>query len=191
MTFLRLGQTGQSSILNWTGSKMGVRLTNVTQLPPLTRPSQSAPKSHCQKNPLKNTQDMETFYGQNRRNFHTIRLSDEEELFVFAKMKELGYYSISAFIRDAILDEKLKVEICQDPVKYDYSHSIRQLITAIPVLDKRWARAEKDFVNACNIPGVDPDIIHRHANRIRRIVVELVNKLEYLTKLLGESHEKK
>ena len=134
---------------------------------------------------------METFYGQNRRNFHTIRLSDEEELFVFAKMKELGYYSISAFIRDAILDEKLKVEICQDPVKYDYSHSIRQLITAIPVLDKRWARAEKDFVNACNIPGVDPDIIHRHANRIRRIVVELVNKLEYLTKLLGESHEKK
>lgn len=106
-------------------------------------------------------------------------------------MKELGYYSISAFIRDAILDEKLKVEICQDPVKYDYSHSIRQLITAIPVLDRRWARAEKEFVNACNIPGVDPALIHRHAYRVRRIVVELVNKLEYLTKLLGESHEKK
>ncbi len=68
---------------------------------------------------------METFYGQNRRNYHTFRLSDEEELYVFAKMKELGYHSISAFIRDTILDEKLTVEICQDPVKYDYSHSIR------------------------------------------------------------------
>lgn len=52
-------------------------------------------------------------------------------------MKELGYHSISAFIRDAILDEKLTVEICQDPVKYDYSHSIKQLITAIPTLDGR------------------------------------------------------
>ena len=133
---------------------------------------------------------METFYGQNRRNYHTFRLSDEEELYVFAKMKELGYHSISAFIRDAILDEKLTVEICQDPVKYDYSHSIRQLITAIPTLDKRWIRAEKEFMDACNIPGVDPALIHRHANRIRLIVVELVGKLEYLIKLLGESHEK-
>ena len=41
------------TFLNWTGSKMGVRLTNVTQLPPLTRPGQSAPKSHCQKITLK------------------------------------------------------------------------------------------------------------------------------------------
>ena len=46
-------------------------------------------------------------------------------------------------------------------------------------------------MDACNIPGVDPVLIHRHAYRVRRIVVELVNKLEYLIKLLGESHEKK
>ena len=77
--------------------------------------------------------------------------------------EQKGYHSISAFIRDAILDEKLTVEICQDPVKYDYSHSIRQLITAIPTLDKRWIRAEKEFMDACNIPGVDPALIHSHA----------------------------
>ena len=106
-------------------------------------------------------------------------------------MKEPGYHSISAFIRDAILDEKLTVEICQDPVKYDYSHSIRQLITAIPTLDKRWTRADKEFTDACNIPGVDSALIYRHAYWVRRIVVELVNKLEYLIKLLGESHDKK
>ena len=49
-----------------------------------------------------------------------------------------------------------------------------------------------------NIPGVDPvmmpfldpALIHLHAYKVRRIVVELVNKLEYLTNLLGESHEK-
>ncbi len=46
-------------------------------------------------------------------------------------------------------------------------------------------------MDASNIPGVDPTLIHRHANRVRRIVVELVNKLDYLSKLLGESHEKK
>jgi hypothetical protein len=106
-------------------------------------------------------------------------------------MDKYGYTSISSFIRDAILDEKLTVEICQDPVKYDYSHSIRQLITAITTLDKRWTRAEKEFMDACNIPGVDPALIHRHANRVRRIVVELVGKFEYLINLLGESHEKK
>ena len=52
-------------------------------------------------------------------------------------------HRISAFIRDAILDEKLTMEISQDPVKYDYSHSIRQLITAIPTLDKRWIRCKR------------------------------------------------
>ena len=134
---------------------------------------------------------METYYGQDRNNYHTFRLSDEEEVIFRKLMDKYGYTSISSFIRDAILDEKLTVEICQDPVKYDYSHSIRQLITAITTLDKRWTRAEKEFMDACNIPGVDPALIHRHANRVRRIVVELVNKLEYLIKLLGESHEKK
>ena len=134
---------------------------------------------------------METYYGQDRKNYHTFRLSDEEEVIFRKLMDKYGYTSISSFIRDAILDEKLTVEICQDPVKYDFSHSIKQLITAIPILDKRWTRAEKEFMDACNIPGVDPALIHRHANRIRLIVVELVGKLEYLIKLLGESHEKK
>ena len=105
-------------------------------------------------------------------------------------MEKLGYHSISAFIRDAILDEKLTVEICQDPVKYDYSHSLRQLITAITTLDKRWTRAEKEFMDACNIPGVDPALIHRHVNRVRLIIVELIGKMDYLRHLLGESHEK-
>ena len=79
---------------------------------------------------------METYYGQDRKNYHTFRLSDEEEVIFRKLMDKYGYTSISSFIRDAILDEKLTVEICQDPVKYDYSHSIRQLITAIPTLDK-------------------------------------------------------
>lgn len=134
---------------------------------------------------------METYYGQNRKNFHTIRLSDEEEQIIKKKMAEYGYYSVSSFIRDAILDEKLTVEIYQDPVKYDYSHSIQQLITAIMTLDKRRVRAEKDFNKACDIPGINPDIIHRHANRIRLIVVELVGKLDYLRRLLEKSHEEK
>ncbi len=38
--------------------------------------------------------------------------------------------------------------------------------------------------------GVDPDTIHRHVNRIRLIIVELVGKMDYLRHLLGESHEK-
>ena len=59
--------------------------------------------------------------------------------------------------------------------KYNYSHSIKQIITAIPTLDKRWIRAEKEFMDACNIPEVDPALIHRHTYRVRRIVVELVN----------------
>ena len=56
---------------------------------------------------------------------------------------------------------------------------------------QRCIRANKEFMAASNTPGVDPTLIHRHAYRVRRIVVELVNKLGYLSKLLGESHEKK
>ena len=134
---------------------------------------------------------METYYGQDRKNYHTFRLSDEEEVIFRKLMEKYGYTSISSFIRDAILDRKLKVVVYQHPVKYDHTHSIRQLMTNIMTLDKRWIRAEAKFEAACRIPGVDPDTIHRHANRIRLIVVELVGKLEYLIKLLGESHEKK
>ena len=134
---------------------------------------------------------METYYGQDRKNYHTFRLSDEEEVIFRKLMDKYGYTSISSFIRDAILDRKLKVVVYQHPVKYDHTHSIRQLMTNIMTLDKRWIRAEAKFEAACRIPGVDPDTIHRHAYRVRRIVVELINKLEYLTKLLGESHEKK
>ena len=134
---------------------------------------------------------METYYGQDRKNYHTFRLSDEEEVIFRKLMDKYGYTSISSFIRDAILDRKLKVVVYQHPVKYDHTHSIRQLMTNIMTLDKRWIRAEAKFESACRIPGVDPDTIHRHANRIRLIVVELVGKLEYLIKLLGESREKK
>lgn len=64
-------------------------------------------------------------------------------------------------------------------------------MTNIMTLDKRWIRAEAKFEAACRIPGVEPDTIHRHANRIKPIIVELVGKLDYLRHLLGESHQKK
>ena len=134
---------------------------------------------------------METYYGQDRKNYHTFRLSDEEEVIFRKLMDKYGYTSISSFIRDAILDRTLKVVVYQHPVKYDHTHSIRQLMTNIMTLDKRWIRAEAKFEAACRIPGVDPDTIHRHANRIRLIIVELVGKMDYLRHLLGESHEKK
>ena len=34
-------------------------------------------------------------------------------------------------------------------------------------------KAIKEFMDACNIPGVDPTLIHRHANRIRLILLIL------------------
>ena len=34
-------------------------------------------------------------------------------------------------------------------------------------------------MDACNIPRVDPALIHRHAYKVKRIVVELVYKLEF------------
>ena len=132
---------------------------------------------------------METYYGQDRKNYHTFRLTDEEEQNFRKLMKKYGYTSISSFIRDAILDRKLTVITYQDPVKYDHTHSIRQLMSNIMTLDKRWIRAETKFEAACRIPGVSPETIHRHANRIRLIVVELVGKMDYLRRLLGESHE--
>ena len=95
-------------------------------------------------------------------------------------MKELGYHSISAFIRDAILDEKLTVKSVRIP---------SSTITHTPSGSS--SQPSLHWMDACNIPGVDPALIHRHANRIRLIIVELVGKMDYLRHLLGESHEKK
>ena len=52
---------------------------------------------------------METYYGQDRQNYHTFRLSDEEEVIFRKLMDKYVYTSISSFIRDAILDRKLSI----------------------------------------------------------------------------------
>lgn len=70
---------------------------------------------------------METEYGQNRKYFHNVRFSPEEE----------------KIIRDAVLDKRLAqrqvVEI--EPYKIDNSCLIPQVIDAIRTYDFRLVRA--------------------------------------------------
>ena len=50
---------------------------------------------------------METEYGQNRKYFHNVRFSPEEEKIIRERMEKYNYTRVSDFIRDAVLDKRL------------------------------------------------------------------------------------
>lgn len=50
---------------------------------------------------------METEYGQNRKYFHNVRFSSEEEKIIRERMEKYNYTRVSDFIRDAVLDKRL------------------------------------------------------------------------------------
>ena len=52
---------------------------------------------------------MQTFYGQRRTYFHNVRFSPEEERILQKRKEKYRYQTVSDFIRDAALDEEIKV----------------------------------------------------------------------------------
>ena len=69
---------------------------------------------------------METEYGQNRKYFHNVRFSPEEEKIIRERMEKYNYTRVSDFIWDAVLDKRLTqcqiVEI--EPYKIDNNRLI-------------------------------------------------------------------
>ena len=50
---------------------------------------------------------METGYGQNRKCFHNVRFSTEEEKIIRERMGKYNYTRELDFIRDAVLEKRL------------------------------------------------------------------------------------
>ena len=124
---------------------------------------------------------METEYGQNRKYFHNVRFSPEEEKIIRERMEKYNYTRVSDIIRDAVLDKRLTqrqvVEI--EPYKIDNNRLIPQVIDAICTYDFRLVRAISAFEEALNIPYVDPELIYMHARRLRLIGAALGGKIEW------------
>ena len=129
---------------------------------------------------------METEYGQNRKYFHNVRFSPEEEKIIRERMEKYNYARVSDFIRDAVLDKRLNQRqvVEMKPYSIDNNHIIPQVIDAIRTYDFRLARAITDFEEALNIPYVDPELIHMHARRLRLIGAALGGKIEWLIRFM-------
>ena len=132
---------------------------------------------------------METEYGKNRKYFHNVRFSPEEEKIIRERMEKYNYTRVSDFIRDAVLDKRLTqrqvVEI--EPYKIDNNRLVPQVIDAIRTYDFRLVRVIAAFEEALNIPYVDPELIHMHARRLRLIGAALGGKIEWLIRFMEET----
>ena len=106
-------------------------------------------------------------------------------------MKECGFSSVSDFIRAAALDDEIKVvtEVYQEPIRKDYTVLIKSTVNCIRTFEFRMNKAQSDFQKAIKCPGTDPDLINRHATRLRLITATLANRMNELITLLGEGHE--
>ena len=134
---------------------------------------------------------MQTFYGQRRTYFHNVRFSPEEEKILQKRKDKYRYDTVSDFIRAAALDDQIKVvtEVYQEPIRKDYTVLIKSTVDCIRTLEFRMNRAQSDFQKALKCPGTDPDLINRHATRLRLITATLANRMNELITLLGEGHE--
>ena len=135
---------------------------------------------------------MKTYYDQRRTYFHNIRFSGVEEERLQERRKKYRFESVSDFIRAAVLDDEIKVvtEVYQEPIRKDYTVLIKSTVDCIRTLEFRMNRAQSDFQKALKCPGTDPDLINRHATRLRLITATLANRMNELITLLGEGHEK-
>ena len=134
---------------------------------------------------------METEYGKNRKYFHNVRFSPEEEKIIRERMEKYNYTRVSDFIGDSALDDEIKVvtEVYQEPIRKDYTVLIKSTVDCIHTLEFRMNRSQSDFQKAIKCPGTDPDLINRHATRLRLITATLANRMNELITLLGEGHE--
>ena len=73
---------------------------------------------------------METYYGQRRTYFHNVRFSPEEERILQKRKEKYRYQTVSDFIRDAALDDEIKVvtEVYQEPIRKDYTVLIKSTV---------------------------------------------------------------
>ena len=135
---------------------------------------------------------MKTYYDPRRIYFHNIRFSGVEEERLHERRKKFRFKSVSDFIRAAVLDDEIKVvtEVYQEPIRKDYTVLIKSTVDCIRTLEFRMNRAQSDFQKALKCPGTDPDLINRHATRLRLITATLANRMNELITLLGEGHEK-
>ena len=134
---------------------------------------------------------MKTYYDQRRTYFHNIRFSGVEEERLQERRKKFRFESVSDFIRVAVLDDEIKVvtEVYQEPIRKDYTVLIKSTVDCIRTLEFRMNRAQSDFQKAIKCPGTDPDLINRHATRLRLITATLANRMNELVTLFGEGHE--
>ena len=93
---------------------------------------------------------METYYGQRRTYFHNVRFSPEEERILQKRKEKYRYQTVSDFIRDAVLDDQIKVvtEVYQEPIRKDYTVLIKSTVDCIRTLEFRMNRAQSDFQKA-------------------------------------------
>ena len=129
---------------------------------------------------------METEYGQNRKYFHNVRFSLEEEKIIRERMGKYNYTRASDFIRDAVLDKRLNQRqvVEMKPCIIDNNQIIPQVIDAIRTYDFRLVRAITAFEEALNIPYVNPELIHMHVRRLRLIGAALGGKIEWLIRFM-------
>ena len=114
---------------------------------------------------------METYYGQRRTYSHNVRFSGVQEKILQERRKKYCFKSVSELIRAAVLDDEIKVvtEVYQEPIRKDYTVLIKSTVDCIRTLEFRMNRAQSDFQKAIKCPGTDPDLINRHATRLRLI----------------------
>ena len=134
---------------------------------------------------------MNNYYDPRRTYFHNVRFSGVQEKNLQERRKKFRFKSVSDFIRAAVLDDEIKVvtEVHQDPIRKDYTELIKSTVECIRTLDFRMLRAQADFQKALKLPGTDPELINRHATRVRLIAATLANRMNELITLLGEGHE--
>lgn len=136
--------------------------------------------------------------GERKEKVIHVRLTEKEHLQLMMQMKNLDYISVSQFIRDKVLDHRIKIRRDVEYTDRNLRNQINSLSTLVARIGVDYNQATKRFNTLCKSRRADgsPVINSRSANSYLKKVAMMTTELkEAMDKVIdivsGLGNEKK
>lgn len=136
--------------------------------------------------------------GERKEKIINVRLTEKEHLQLKMQMKNLDYISVSQFIRDKVLDQRIRIRRDVEYTDRNLRNQINSLSTLVAKIGVDYNQATKKFTTLCKSKRADgsPVINSRSANSYLKKVAMMTTELkEAMDKVIdivsGLGNEKK
>ena len=118
--------------------------------------------------------------GERKEKIINVRFTEKEHLQLKMQMKNLDYISVSQFIRDKVLDQRIRIRRDVEYTDRNLRNQINSLSTLVAKIGVDYNQATKKFNTLCKSKRADgsPVINSRSANSYLKQVAMMTTELK-------------